>query len=81
MNQNRSRDRAFTARTTSKVLLAGLCITVLLAAFLGPTDIAIGIALSLVAHLGILHLAQAYDACDVALLKNLIRDPTSAENR
>ena len=32
---------------------------------------AIGITLSLVVHLGMLHLAKAYDAYDVALLKSL----------
>jgi|GEM_PF-4647364 len=42
---------------------------------------AIGITLSLVVHLGMLHLAKAYDAYDVALLKSLIRERMSAENR
>jgi len=46
LNPSRSLDRAFTARSTSKALLAGLCIIVLLAAF-GPTNIAIEITLSL----------------------------------
>jgi hypothetical protein len=48
---------------------------------LGPTNIAIGITLSLVVHLGVLHLAKAYDAYDVALLKGVMRERMSAENR
>jgi hypothetical protein len=63
--------QAFTARTTSKVLLADPCITVLLAA-LGLINIAAGITVSLVVYLRILYLPRA-NAHDVALLKSLIR--------
>jgi hypothetical protein len=73
-------DRAFTARTTSKALLAGLCFTVLLAA-LGPINIATVITLSLVVYLGMLYLTNGFDPYDVALHKSLIRDRMSAENR
>jgi len=65
LKPSRSLDRAFTARSTSKALLAGLCIIVLLAAF-GPTNIAIEITLSLVRYLRILYLAKAANAYDVA---------------
>jgi hypothetical protein len=46
LNPSRSLDRAFTVRSTSKALLAGLCIIVLLAAF-GLINITIEITLSL----------------------------------
>jgi hypothetical protein len=65
LNPNRNLERAFTARTTSKVLLAGLCITVLLAA-LSPITIAFEITLSLVVYLGKLYFVTASDAYDVA---------------
>ena len=79
LNPGLSLDRAFTARTTSKVLLAGLCITVLLAA-LDPTNIAIGITFhsSCISEYST---SQRRDAHDQALQKSLIRDRISVENK